>query len=314
MRRRREDNDLYSSDQSPLYQLKTKRKLAALFGISLGELLGLASRNDNYYVFEIDKENSKPRTVQVPKPQLERIHRRLFDLLTRIKPPEYLHSGVRGRSYITNAKTHVGLRKLAKLDIKKFFPSTKIWHVNEFFREVMKCNSDVADILTSLCTCNGHLPTGSCLSQVLAFYSHRHMFHRINEHAQVEGLTMTCYVDDITLSGDKASRAVLRQVRKIIKTRGLDCHKEHFYESKQPKVVTGVIVNEKGILLPNKRHKQIYEEYLKVQTTADPVEQMTLLTTLLGRVNAASQVDAKFTKKAESLTQRLRRLSATIEA
>ena len=129
MKRLHDKSIYYDLNQSPLYKLTTKRKLAALFNISTKELLTLASREDNYRVFQINRSSGKPRTVEVPKPHLERVHHRLFLLLSRITPPQFLHSGVKGRSYITNAEVNIGAHRLVKLDIKKMKNMLKILRI-----------------------------------------------------------------------------------------------------------------------------------------------------------------------------------------
>ena len=42
------------------------------------------------------------------------------------------------------------------------------------------------------------------------------MFDEIEQIALAHGLTMTCYVDDMALSGPRANKAALFEVRKII--------------------------------------------------------------------------------------------------
>lgn len=129
---------MYSIDQSPLYKLRNKRKLSSFFGLKLCDLNKLLSKgSDNYRIFYIKKLGKKPRQVQAPKPILKRIHNRLFEFLKRIEIPDYMYSGMKGRSYIDNAKSHIGIEPLIKLDISDFFPSTKRHHIYDFFCDVM---------------------------------------------------------------------------------------------------------------------------------------------------------------------------------
>ncbi len=288
----------YPLNQSPLYKLQTRRKLAGLFYKSVPELEKLAKRPDNYRIFTIGKDKNKPRQVEEPKPNLERIHRRLFNLLRRIEPPEYLHSGIKGKSYITNAKEHIGSDTLITLDIRKFFPSTLGWHVFDFFHNVMQCSRDVAGLLTKLSTCHDHVPTGSCLSQVIAFYSHYEMFNEIYELTSSIGLTMTCYVDDISISGKNANKVVLHEVRGILKRRGLKSHpeKESIYRKGVPKEITGSIVIDNGLKLPNRKHQQIHEAVISISRMEDTRNKLALINITMGRLIAASQSDAELSK------------------
>ena len=292
----------YPLNQSPLYKLQTRRKLAGLFDMSVPELEKLAKRPDNYRIFTIGKNKNKPRQVEEPKPHLERIHRRLFNLLRRIEPPEYLHSGIKGKSYITNAKEHIGSDTLITLDIKKFFPSTLGWHVFEFFHDVMHCSRDVAWLLTKISTCNDHVPTGSCLSQIIAFYAHYKMFEEIHELTSSMNLKLTCYVDDIAISGYGANKSVLFKVRGILKKRDLKSHpkKESIFLSGVAKEITGSIVLDGGLKLPNRKHKQIHEEVNLISALDDTQEKLTLINKTMGRLIAASQSDTDISKQVDT--------------
>ena len=70
-----------------------------------------------------------------------------------------------------------------KLDIPKLFGSTPHSHVTGFFKNDMNCAPDVAGLLARLrcVTVKSvlHLPTGSPLSQILAFYSYWAMFEAL---------------------------------------------------------------------------------------------------------------------------------------
>lgn len=304
----------YKKNQSPLYKLRSHRKLAALFGMTINELESLTKRDDNYRVFFVGKNKEKPRQVEEPKPHLKRVHHKLFTLLQRIEAPEYLHSGIKGKSYITNAKAHIGSDRLLKLDIKKFFPSTLTWHVFDFFHNVMLCSRDVSGLLAKISTCNGHVPTGSSLSQIIAFYAHYNMFEEINSLAIDRGLCMTCYVDDITISGSKINRELLFKVRGILKRRELISHpdKEHVYLSTAPREVTGSIVDNVGLRLPNCKHQSIYEDITSVLLSDDDYEKMNKIERLVGKVVAAAQADERMYSKLESLKQEKKRLNKVI--
>jgi len=304
----------YSINQSPLYKLQTRRKLASLFDLSVVELERLAKKPDNYRVFTIGKEKGKPRQVEEPKPRLERIHRRLFNLLRRIEPPEYLHSGTKGKSYITNAKTHIGSDTLITLDIQKFFPSTCGWHVFEFFHDVMHCSRDVAGLLTRISTCHDHVPTGSCLSQVIAFYAHYSMFEEIHSLTSSMNLVMTCYVDDLAISGKNANKAVLHEIRCILQKRGLRSHpkKESVFRRGVPKEITGSIVLDNGLKLPNRKHEKIHNEIRLILKLDDSKEKLALLNVTMGRLIAANQSDSALSRQVRSLRCEVNRIEKLV--
>ncbi len=295
----------YPLHQSPLYKLNSRRKLAELFGLPLIDLERLARRKDNYRVFTIGRASVKSRQVEVPKARLERIHRRIFNLLSRVAPPPYLHSGIKGKSYITNARAHLGSQRLITLDIRSFFPSTLGWHVFEFFHEVMKCSRDVAGLLTTLVTYDNHIPTGSCVSQLMAFYAHCTMFDEIYALANSLGLSMTCYVDDIAISGNRANRSTLYKVRGILKRRGLQSpsRKERVYDPGYPKLVTGSVIYGDELRLPNKKHKRLHEEIKQILSMPDSSEKLRKIIISVGRAVAASQSDTAMEKWVGLLNQ-----------
>lgn len=70
--------------------------------MSLSAVLPLTQDQSNYDVFSLDDGR-----VEHPVGAIERIHRRVLSLLQRIDVPDYLHCGVKGRSYITNARVYL---------------------------------------------------------------------------------------------------------------------------------------------------------------------------------------------------------------
>lgn len=118
---------------SPLYKVKTKRKLASLLNSTIPDLNRLKIDDGNYNEFDDLKKPEKPRKIQQPVKSLDVVHSRLASLLCRISVPEYLHSGRKGRSHVTNANAHVGNHSILTTDIKAFFQSTKRDMIFTFF-------------------------------------------------------------------------------------------------------------------------------------------------------------------------------------
>ena len=137
--------------------------------VTLSDLEALAGRLDNYFIREQPKASGGTRKIEEPKLRLQAVHGRIHDLLSRIELPAYVHSVRKGRSYITNARDHVGRGELVKIDVEKFYPSVKRAAVFGFFHEEMQCAGDVAGLLARLLTIDGHLPTGSKSSPILSY-------------------------------------------------------------------------------------------------------------------------------------------------
>lgn len=300
----------YDLTQSPLYKLHRKKKLASILHLSSLEALKTLTYLENpYREFDILIKN-KLRPVQVPSRELYPIHTRLFSLFQRIVLPDYLHSGTKGRSYITNAKVHLGTKKTHTTDIAKFYPSVGRSKVAAFFRDTMKCSEDVAAILAQLSTYEDHIPTGSALSQLLAFWACKKMFDELYDASIASNMIMTCYVDDLTFSGDALSRKWIHStIKPIITKHSLKSHKDKFYGPGQPKEITGVILDGDKVKLCNRHHKSIYELMLQIPETDDPKSFDKLYNTLIGKLSSAAQIDPKFKSKRIQVTKHRQLLS-----
>lgn len=217
------NNRLHPLNQSCLYKLKSKKKLAYFLCCSLDEISKLKN-SFNYSVFYV-KEKNKQRLVENPLPCLNKVQKRIFYLLSKIQVPIYLHSSVKKLSHITNASEHLKKGKTFKLDIAKFFPSITQQQVFQFFHQKMQCSPDVSDILAKICTCNGHIPTGGSHSQILAFFTHKEMFDEIYHIARKNDLIMTCYCDDVAITGENLTVEIKNLIKKIIKKSGLKIKK-----------------------------------------------------------------------------------------
>lgn len=292
----------YSLDQCPLYKMSSRRKLATLLNFDLSRLESLAAQPMNFRIFEIDQDGKK-RTVEVPKRALEKIHRRLFTFLERINKPPYLHSGRKKHSYITNAGAHVGAVPVVKLDLKKFYPSVNTARVYRFFIEALHCSADVGAVLTKLCTVNGHLPTGSCVSQLLAFFAAKPMFDELDGHARTHNVNGTCYVDDLTWSGLNATPNFLWQAKRIVHRHGFKYHKDKVYQAEQPKIVTGVRLVGGVMAVQQGREFAIWRS-INDLGGLDEKARLKAFDSLIGKAVASSQIDIRFLQKVKFLRRK----------
>ena len=280
----------YQLNQSPFYRLGTKRKLLFLLGISQQELLELLS-SSHYGIFN----NEKGRQIQHPNGKLKPVHKRISKLLNKILLPDYLHSQ-KNTSYISNAKKHIGEHPIIKTDIANFYSSINFSRIFGLFKNTFKCSPDISWILAKLCSFNEScLPTGSPISGIIAFLSSQKMFDEVNELALKHGCTMTCYVDDITISGAKATKSLLIEIGRVIQKHGLKIKpaKSISYSAKAPKLITGCIVRGQSLLLPNKRHKEIWKlkRAINSKTSTDEEKDKS---ELFGRIQEAKSFGVKF--------------------
>src|SRR3546814_743999 len=208
----------------------------------------MATGPDRYRQFEIEKKSGGKRPVEDPVAPLKRVQGRIAKMLARIEPPSFLFCPVKGRCYVSNAARHRGNRVVHCLDIKKFFPNTPRVRVIAFFQSIMGCRADVAGILGDLCTFEGHLPTGSPLSPILAYYSYHDMWAESAAFCTGKGYTLTVYVGDVTISGAKVPVADVWHVRRMIHRTGLRYHKLKHYVDR-PAEITGVVVRDGKVVV-----------------------------------------------------------------
>ncbi|EKU57430.1 MULTISPECIES: reverse transcriptase family protein [Acinetobacter] len=233
----------YDISQSILYKLHSKRKLSDILGIPLNSFKVL--KNDSYYsCFDLEQKN-KIRSIQQPIDQLFIVHQRIASLLGRIHHPDYLHSGRKKHSIITNASQHLfSDKRTLTIDIESFFTSTTRDKVFQFFMRELKQSPDVADTLSHLLTFNDHVPTGSPASMSIAFWANKRLFDELSRFSKNRDTIMTVYVDDLTFTGCGVNSNFLTNAKKIIEKYNLKVkeNKIFLYKENQAKFITGTVV------------------------------------------------------------------------
>ena len=301
--------------ECPLYKLQSKKLLKHLLGINNSNMLKqsyIITRVTPY----IDVSN-KPRLIEPPKYELKAIQKRLKRMLAKIRVPDYVFSGIKGKSYIDNVSFHIGEnRNLLKIDYSSFFPSISRDLVYGFFRSDLLCSPDVATILTNFTTvditktqawkkqeivdffsdkkieCTNHLISGAPTSQLLSYLVNHKMFDEMQLLSEKHGITMTIYVDDITFSSkNRISQQFKKQILSIIKRNHYtpSYKKTKLYSRCYPKLVTGVVINSKGEkTIKNSLRLKIIHEFSFLRANPDNKES---LQRLRGLLIAARQVD-----------------------
>ena len=276
----------YPLHQSPLFRLRGKGQFQKVLGVEWDAIDKLLSPK-NYRVWI----NPKEREIQQPVGWLNHVHARIGKLFSRIELPDYIYSR-KGRSYTDNAAAHLGALPLVKTDIHQFYPSTTRNMVFRMFLLDFECAEDVAHRLADICCYRQqHLPTGSPLSGRVAYFASKHMFDEISQLADAHECRMTAYVDDVTISGRKATKRLLGGVRRLVAKHGLKTkqRKSKTFAENAAKTVTGAVVAGDDLRLPNVRHKKIWETK-KLLAAAPRSERTRLARVLRGRLQEASQI------------------------
>lgn len=214
------------------------------------------------------RRSGPPRLIEVPKPRLKAIQRRLLhEILDRIPAHPAAHGFVGGRSAVTNAAAHTGRPVVVCLDLRNFFAAVRAGRVYGIFRAA-GYPEGVAHALTGLCTtvtpgpvralaadplrralATPHLPQGAPTSPALANLVAFGLDRRLAGLADACGATYTRYADDLAFSGalHAAAPRLVRTARTIATAEGFSLHdaKTRFMTQAGRQRVTGVVVNER---------------------------------------------------------------------
>lgn len=285
----------HALDQSCLFQLSNRRKLAKLLYSSPKGIEALAVVEKRYCSWDEEKKNGGTRRIDAPHENLKTVQKRIADILQRIIAPRYLNAPVKRRSYVSNAATHIGSRAFRLLDIEDFFPSCTSKRVYWFFHKRMKCAPDIAALLTKLTTLNGYLPQGSPCSPILAYFAYENMWDEINGITSSSGCVLSVYADDITISGEIIYGRDIWTIKQCLFRFG-----HHYNVQKErstidrPVEVTGVVVSRDALLLPNRQHKEIIRVRREISEAKHGREREHLKQQLRGRRAQESQITKHF--------------------
>lgn len=292
---------------SALFNVRTRKKLADILLCAPGHLKSVESTEIRYKKRWKPKDSDTApwlkhppppeqaanyRPIDIPVEPLKRIQARIASLLSRIEPPTFLCSPVKGVSYVDNAKRHVNSKAFWLLDIADYFPSCTADRVAWFFSTVMKCAPDVAALLVSLVTDNGRLPQGSPCSPILAYFSNMKMWEDIASAVASAGCILSVYADDITMSGVTVPGALVWDVKQIIVKNGFSLKREKEVSLMgSPADITGVIVRNGTLKLPNRQLRKLAELKKLQRATTDKALSIKLENQVKGRLAQRRQIE-----------------------
>lgn len=195
------------------------------------------------------KKHGGMREIFKPKPPFDAIsknlHRSFADLLP-YEAPDHVHGFVRGRSTVSNASQHLAKECVLRIDLEDFFPSISSAAVKAIL-QAQGYEEKAADIAVSLVTIGGKLPIGLSTSPFLSNLAFLSTDCSLLEYAELEGLSFTRYVDDLTFSGEVTDRHA-ETISRILDDAGwsVNTRKTAFMRRGGPQYVTGLYVGEAG--------------------------------------------------------------------
>jgi hypothetical protein len=218
------------------------------------------------------REDRPPRLIEIPKPRLKAIQRRLLrEILGPLAAHPAAHGFRPGRSCLSYVRPHLGRPVVLRLDLHDFFQSIPRTRVTALFR-CLGYPGPVARSLAGLCThgvsaafLHGHadaldwerrkrlgaphLPQGAPCSPALANLCSYRLDCRLAGLARHLGLAYTRYADDLAFSGsEELARRFHRLhvlVARIALEEGfaLNTRKTRLMTASQRQRLAGIVVN-----------------------------------------------------------------------
>lgn len=177
----------------------------SLFGLPYDKLKSLIYPMPWYKQFTIAKRSGGLRIINAPSLKLKRLQRKLADYLTStqgaVKPS--VHGFARGKSIVTNAKSHSlpRTKHILNIDIEDFFPSISFYRVRGLFQgEPFNFSYQLATVLAQLTTYKNRLPQGAPTSPIISNLICRSLDRDLIALAKENRAIYTRYCDDITIS------------------------------------------------------------------------------------------------------------------
>ena len=239
---------------------------------TLGRIISTAPRR--YKVYEIEKRTGGTRTIAHPARELKFIQRIILkNILDKIAASEIATAYIRGRGITYNAKFHVGMPWILKLDFKNFFYSIRPGDWDRVVRRTdeLRAFAKDAELFHRIlfwgagdkvpqCLSIG-APTSPSVSNLVCSDLDMWMV----EQAKRVDVRVTRYADDITVSGDSPEKLVKfeRMLENILKSsKGLKLRlnekKRGLYGPGDRRMVTGIILTPDGkISIGRERKREI---------------------------------------------------------
>jgi RNA-directed DNA polymerase len=169
------------------------------------------------------------------------------NILLKIPLDDFIQGGVKGKSNISNAKTHLGRKYKFTTDIEEFFPF--INHKRVFKMFCRYYHPSIATILSKLTTYKGQLPQGAPTSTYIANLVFLDIDKKLMMFCKENKITFTIFVDDLTFSSHVDFKEIIPDIIKIINSAGFRINnKKTFYRNELE--ITGIVVKNNILDVP----------------------------------------------------------------
>lgn len=246
--------------------------LSNILGINCNKLLQLVKISPRlYHEIEI-KKNNKTRTIEIPNSILKNTQKLLLNkVLYNLEAHPQLYGG-QGTSIKKAVAAHTRKSVVILIDIKKFFPSVTDTKIRKMLLN-RNANTEVANIITRICTYKRHLPHGAptspCIGRLVLnpfAINLDKMLTQIHPNA-----IFSVYVDDIIVSGPIGLKRNIPAIYNILNRFGFKANKEktRVMEKNDEQVALNICLNKR--IAPTSNYLEEVEELAKSVSTSNPV-------------------------------------------
>lgn len=242
----------------------------------------VANDSSSFYTTFEKNVNGKYRTLSEPYPALKILQKRIITRIFRhIVFPEYLHGGIKTndpRDFVSNAAAHKKSEVAITLDVRNFFPSITLAHIENVFRNLLHFPIEVSSVLANITTLNGTVPQGAPTSSYLANLVMWEKEYKLVAKLNGRGLVYTRLIDDMTISSqkripEKLVAKIVDDVASMLSHYSFSLHpdKKNIFSRKDPKnlmLITGLWLNRGNPRLLKEKRSEIAKEVAIVERHA----------------------------------------------
>ena len=272
----------------------------------------------HYRNFKIKKIDGTDREIFTPRTYLKVIQWWILDNILRkgnVHPAN--HGFVIDRSYVTNARMHVGCKHLLNLDIKQFFPSINFEKIKQVF-QTLGYEEAGANSLAQLTSLAGCAPTGAPTSPMIGNLILYTFDVELTEKCAQIGCLYTRYADDITISSqDMIGDETRILVEQLVENNGFQTNgkKTKFMGRGNRMEVTGLTINDGVNLSAEWRNAARGFFHSVLKSPGDFEDEKSNISGLYGTLLALDpEKSKKLTKAAEQALLKVKALEADPDA
>ncbi|HKU18109.1 MAG TPA: reverse transcriptase family protein [Candidatus Saccharimonadales bacterium] len=194
------------------------------------------------------KEAGGVRPIATPNKELKLWLRAMNKELCRLFNawPDFMHGGIKKRSYVTYARPHVGRSCVITIDIKRCFDSITQQEVADAMQQHLQLEPDICVRLAGVLCFKGKVAQGFPTSNYLCNLYLLQPLTDLYASLKTQGIAFGNYVDDLAASGTiVAPDAVVNEIALTLSRASLKMNKAKvlIMPSSKRQVVCGLIVN-----------------------------------------------------------------------